>query len=91
MPCPYGIDIPGNFAHYNKVVNEGLLLAQPNEEAGSEERRAYRRARREYLKSYDRAVEPQRQADHCIGCGRCLHECPQRINIPAKLAMIEKL
>ncbi len=91
MPCPYGIDIPGNFAHYNKVVNEGLLLAQPNEEAGSEERRAYRRARREYLKSYDRAVEPQRQADHCIGCGHCLHECPQRINIPAKLAMIEKL
>ena len=91
MPCPYGIDIPGNFAHYNRVVNEGLLLAQPDEEAGGEERRAYRRARREYLKSYDRAVEPQRQADHCIGCGRCLHECPQRINIPAKLAMIEKL
>ena len=91
MPCPYGIDIPGNFAHYNRVVNEGLLLAQPDEEAGGEERRAYRRARREYLKSYNRAVEPQRQADHCIGCGRCLHECPQRINIPAKLAMIEKL
>ena len=91
MPCPYGIDIPGNFAHYNKMVNEGILLSQPDDDAGSEERRAYRKARREYLKSYDRAVEPQRQADHCIGCGRCLHECPQRINIPAKLAMIEKL
>ena len=91
MPCPYGIDIPGNFAHYNKMVNEGALLSQPDDDATSEERRAYRKARREYLKSYDHAVEPQRQADHCIGCGRCLHECPQRINIPAKLAMIESL
>ena len=91
MPCPYGIDIPGNFAHYNKMVNEGALLSQPDNDATGEERRAYRRARREYLKSYDHAVEPQRQADHCIGCGRCLHECPQRINIPAKLAMIESL
>ncbi len=91
MPCPHGIDIPGNFAHYNKMVNEGALLSQPDDDATSEERRAYRRARREYLKSYDRAVEPQRQADHCIGCGRCLHECPQRINIPVKLAMIEEI
>ena len=91
MPCPYGIDIPGNFAHYNKMVNEGLLVAEPDDNADGDERRAYRRARRQYLKSYNRAVEPERQADHCIGCGRCLHECPQRINIPAKLAMIENL
>ena len=91
MPCPYGIDIPGNFAHYNKMVNEGHILAHPDDDAGDAERRAYRKARREYLKSYNHAVEPDRQADHCIGCGRCLHECPQRINIPAKLAMIENL
>ena len=91
MPCPYGIDIPGIFAHYNKMVNEGLLLTEPDDDATSAERRAYRKARREYLKNYNHAVEPQRQADHCIGCGRCLHECPQRINIPARLAMIEKV
>ncbi len=23
MPCPYGIDIPGVFAHYNRCINEG--------------------------------------------------------------------
>lgn len=23
MPCPYGINIPGIFAHYNKCINEG--------------------------------------------------------------------
>lgn len=91
MPCPYGIDIPGIFAHYNKMVNEGLVLSQPDDEASSAERRAYRKARREYLKNYDHAIERERQADHCIGCGVCLHECPQQINIPARMAMIEKL
>ena len=90
MPCPYGIDIPGIFAHYNKVVNEGSMPDEPAESASGEERRAYRRARREYLKSYNHAVEPDRQADHCIGCGRCLAECPQQIDIPGRLAMIEK-
>lgn len=91
MPCPYGIDIPGIFAHYNKMVNEGMILSKPDEDADGAERRAYRKARREYLKNYNLAVDPQRQADHCIGCGRCLHECPQQINIPARMAMIEKV
>ena len=89
MPCPYGIDIPGNFAHYNKMVNEGNLLDRPDDDATTDQRRAYRKARRAYLVSYSRAVEQFRQADHCIGCGRCLHECPQSINIPEKLAAIE--
>ena len=25
MPCPYGLDIPTIFSHYNKCVNEGLI------------------------------------------------------------------
>jgi predicted aldo/keto reductase-like oxidoreductase len=89
MPCPYGIDIPGNFAHYNRMVNEGHLLDAPGDDATSEEQRAYRKARRAYLVSYGRELARERQADHCIGCGRCLHECPQGINIPVKLAAIE--
>ena len=82
MPCPYGVDIPGVFAHYNKCVNEGLL---------EEERQspAYRKARRAYLVSLDRNLEKLRQADHCIGCTQCVDTCPQRIGIPGQMRRIE--
>lgn len=89
MPCPYGIDIPGIFAHYNKCVNEGLLEALPvDDEDGDQSSREFRRARRRYLADYDRAVPSYRQADHCIHCGRCRPQCPQHINIPATLQRI---
>ncbi len=88
MPCPYGIDIPAILLHYNKCVNEGSVPESRQDEN-------YRRARRRYLVSYDRAVPALRQADHCIGCGQCIEHCPQKINIPKELhkidAFVEKL
>ena len=81
MPCPYGIDIPAILVHYNKCVNEGHI----SEDTGSA---GYRKARRAYLVSYDRAVEKVRQADHCIGCGTCVPHCPQGIMIPDELHRI---
>lgn len=87
MPCPYGVDIPGNFAHYNRCLNEGRLFE--SEKEGCVERSAYRKARRAYLVGLDKAVEPLRQADHCIGCGQCLTACPQGIDIPQQLQRIE--
>ena len=82
MPCPYGVDIPGIFVHYNKCKNEGTLPIN----TGSPE---YRRYRREYLIGIDRAVEEQRQPQHCIGCGQCEPHCPQRIHIPRELQRID--
>ena len=84
MPCPYGLDIPGIFAHYNKCLGEGNIVSE-----GTVEQREFRRARREYLTSYDKSVDRLRQADHCIDCGECLSHCPQHIQIPAKMHMIE--
>jgi len=88
MPCPYGIDIPGIFVHYNKCKNEGML---PHDKGDKD----YRKNRRRYLISLDRAVDRSRQPDHCIGCGQCEPHCPQRIRIPRELhkidAMIEEL
>ena len=81
MPCPYGIDIPGIFVHYNKCKNEGTL---PRLQMDDE----YWKLRRIYLIGLDRAVPRMRQADHCIGCGQCEPHCPQNIRIPRELHKI---
>lgn len=83
MPCPYGIDIPMIFRHYNDHVNSGEI-------AQSCEQDHFQRLKRRYLVSYDRAVETVRQADHCIGCGQCRPKCPQSIDIPRVLRHIDR-
>ncbi len=83
MPCPYGLDIPGIFVHYNKCLSEGNV---PQDSKSPE----YQKARRAFLVGYDRSVPKLRQAAHCIGCGQCLSTCPQRIMIPAQLQKIDK-
>ena len=83
MPCPYGLDIPGVFAHYNKCINEGYVS---EDEAGTKE---YRKARRAFLVSLDRNVEKLRQANHCIGCHKCMEACPQKIDIPHTMRRID--
>ena len=82
MPCPYGLDIPAILLHYNKCVNLGNVP----EDMQSEN---YWKARRAFLIGYDRSVPRLRQASHCIGCGRCVEHCPQRINIPRELQRID--
>jgi hypothetical protein len=88
MPCPYGVDIPGIFLHYNAIVTEGKMPI-------SQEQREYRKLRKNYLVSYSKAIESLRQADHCAGCQQCIEHCPQSIDIPTELhridAYVEKL
>ncbi len=83
MPCPYGLDIPSIFAHYNKCVNEGNIIENPGDSQ-------YAQARRRFLVGYDRAVPSVRQANHCISCGLCEPHCPQGIEIPNEMARIDK-
>ena len=84
MPCPYGLNIPIIFSYYNNCLAEELMPI-----AGGSEDREFRKARRRWLLGYDRAVEPARQADHCIGCNHCIPHCPQRIDIPAEMQRID--
>lgn len=84
MPCPYGINIPAVFAHYDECVNEGTV---PDDRKDPH----YAAARRAYLIGYDRSVPRLRQADHCIGCGRCRELCPQNIDIPRQMQRISDL
>ena len=84
MPCPYGIDIPAIFIHYNKCKNEGSLPYGVGDAK-------YREHRRQYLISLDRAVPRDRQPDHCIQCGQCEPHCPQNIRIPRELRKIDQM
>ena len=81
MPCPYGIDIPAIFVHYNKCKNEGTLPLDSGDAN-------YRELRRQYLIGLERKVPKMRQADHCVGCGQCEPHCPQNIHIVRELRLI---
>ena len=83
MPCPWGIDIPGIFKHYNTAVQDGRYPQ-------TQEQKDYKKLKRAYLVSYDRAIPTLRQADHCIHCGECLSHCPQSIPIPQELQRINR-
>lgn len=83
MPCPYGIDIPAIFLHYNKCVNHGMLPESSRHDG-------YGQARRAFLVGYDRSVPRPRQAAHCIGCGRCASKCPQGIDIPSQMQSVDR-
>lgn len=83
MPCPYGIDIPAIFVHYNKCKNEGTLPTDREDEG-------YWEMRRKYLIGLDRSVPKLQQASHCIGCGQCEPHCPQNIRIPRELHKIDE-
>ncbi len=82
MPCPYGLDIPGVFVHYNRCVNDGTLPKSSQDEN-------YRRERRNFLIGYDRSVPRLRQATYCTGCNQCTPHCPQSIEIPAEMMRID--
>ncbi len=93
MPCPYGIDIPAIFVHYNKCIQEGYLIEAPVDKEGEVVRnpadKAYQEARRAFLIGYDRSVPKLRQANHCVGCHQCESHCPQRIKIADELRRID--
>lgn len=82
MPCPYGLDIPAIFSHYNKCINEGNVNENTQDPG-------YREARKAFLVGYDRSVPKLRQANRCIGCGQCKPHCPQGINIPERMVAID--
>ncbi len=82
MPCPYGVDIPSIFTHFNKCVCEGLYPQSSQDEN-------YREARRAFLVGYDRSVEKLRQANHCIGCEQCLVHCPQKLKIQEEMRRVD--
>lgn len=85
MPCPYGINIPAVFGYYNKGLVENTIPIGTDRTSS-----AYRKACKQWLIGYDRKIPRVRQADHCIGCNRCVHQCPQHIDIPHEMQRIDQ-
>lgn len=85
MPCPNGVNIPGNFKVFN-TASDNLSIPDPEHQ----DKKEFKAKRKAFLKSYD-ALEKGMRADACIDCNACLPKCPQHIRIPDQLHMIGDL
>ncbi len=74
MPCPQGVDIPGNFHYYNLMYME------------DEKKSA---VRFEFARGMGLRKNPA-FASQCIGCGKCEKHCPQHLPIREKLKEADK-
>ena len=83
-PCPYGVNISGIFKFYNDMSNDIGIPLDPNN-------KNYRKQRRAFLVSYNNTIKKEERAEHCIGCGKCVDICPQRIDIPTIMTQIESI
>ena len=85
MPCKYGVDIPGNFAFYNKAVIDGKLPLPDSSAPDFEEKR------QAYLTAYQSAIPSKARANRCQDCGECLTKCPQQLPIPSNMSRIVEM
>ena len=82
MPCPAGVDIPGNFKIFNSA-SDALLTADTARKDVKDKRKAF-------LKLY-KAQKKGVSADACVACNACLPKCPQHISIPQHMQRIKEL
>ena len=83
MPCPFGVDIPGNFAYYNDAVSK-QILPLPDKTAVD-----YLTRKQQFADGLLKALPDKSQwANQCTDCEACLPKCPQQIRIPNQMARI---
>ena len=86
MPCPYGVDIPGNFAYYNEAVNSHILPLPDKSSAD------YAAKKEQFAEGLRKALpNVETWARSCADCEECLVKCPQQIRIPNQMTRIAEL
>lgn len=83
MPCPFGVDIPGNFTYYNDAINNGKL---PEKTAAD-----YKEKSKAFVSGLKKKMKKDAWANACRDCEECLSKCPQQIRIPNQLSRIADL
>jgi predicted aldo/keto reductase-like oxidoreductase len=79
MPCPQGVDIPGNFGSYN----EGIMFDKPEASRGHY---GWLKFAYEEQGIFDHDI----RAAQCIQCGECETKCPQSIPISEWMPVIHQ-
>jgi predicted aldo/keto reductase-like oxidoreductase len=74
MPCPFGVNIPQCFYHYNQFHMVGSRILT----------RGY------YGMQLMGGMGKPANASLCRNCGKCLNACPQQIQIPDELKMVSR-
>lgn len=83
MPCPFGVDIPSNFAYYNEAV-EQQILPLPDPKASD-----YQTRKQRFADGMKKALpDAKKWATQCTDCEACLKKCPQQIRVPNQMARI---
>ena len=83
MPCPFGVDIPGNFSYYNDAVAQ-KILPLPDKQAAD-----YMTRKQQFADGMRKALpDVSTWATQCTDCESCLSKCPQQIRIPNQMARI---
>ncbi len=83
MPCPYGVDIPGNFTFYNNALNNNLLPHKSDPD--------YATKQAQFVNDYFKSIPVAARANQCMDCEECLKKCPQGIRIPNQLSRINSV
>ena len=83
MPCPYGVDIPKNFAYYNEAVTDHILPLPAPTDAN------YTARQQQFIEGFRKALpNADTWARACQDCEECLPKCPQQIRIPNQMSRI---
>jgi len=80
MPCPFGVNIPQNFAIVNNVSTESNFIFRQWLKMG------YRHLTGK--KNKLNKDKPNGNATICTDCGVCIEKCPQEIQIPTELKKV---